>query len=64
MRSPGLNKHACKLVFALSQSTVVDELKAKRAISIPFFDFVEVRSGGLHHAWKWELPCGVKRMRG
>lgn len=39
----GVDKHLAKVVFALSQISVIDELKRRqRAVSLMFFDFVEV----------------------
>lgn len=44
----GIDKFCAKVVFTYSQSTVIDELKKRqRAISLVFFDFVEVSVLGL-----------------
>ena len=41
----GIEKGDAKLLFGWSQMTVVDELKKRqRAVSLLFFDFIEVNS--------------------
>ena len=40
---PGVDKSCAKALFCFSQATVSDELgKRQRAVSLAFFDFVEV----------------------
>lgn len=40
----GVDKHCAKVLFALSQISVADELRRRqRAVSLQFFDMVEVR---------------------
>ena len=62
----GIEKGEAKLLFAWSQMTVIDELKKRqRAVSLLFFDFIEVTiCNGVLYSIRFQGPGSTGRSNG